>query len=159
MVVKRSAETTQVITVAGASTSSTSTATRATTATTARVDADGTVVTSATPTGVPTTLVAASPPPPNTGRGAIFGYVYQSCGQTGVGGNAGACQSQTGVPGVAMVAQSGGHEVARTQTAADGSYRLEVASGSYVVQETRDGQTATLRVETGRTVVANFTLT
>ena len=152
-----STATAQIASGTGSTPPSASATTREETGATAKVDAYGRAVTTTTPTNVPTTLVAASPPASESGRGAIFGHVYASCGQPGMGG--GACQSQSGVAGVAMVAQSGGREVSRTETAADGTYRLEVAPGSYVVHETRDGQTASLRVETGRTVVANFTLT
>jgi hypothetical protein len=73
-----------------------------------------------------------------------------------MGGGAG-CQSQEGVAGDLLKFSRDGAFVTSTTTAADGSYRVDVPAGLYDIGETRGGQNARVKVEAGKTVVANFT--
>jgi hypothetical protein len=161
-----SSNTHRVKTTNGTSTSTSSTSTTvavaAVTGTTATPGAPVTAApkppTTTSAAAPPTTLAATSPdgPPPAqaTGRGAIAGHVYSSCGN----GQPSGCRSQAGVGGKTLEVKSGGATVASTTTAADGTYRVEVLAGSYDVGVAGEGSTRRVVVNAGQTVAVDFTV-
>ncbi|HEV3353747.1 MAG TPA: hypothetical protein VG076_12545 [Acidimicrobiales bacterium] len=99
------------------------------------------------------TTPSAPPPPQSSGRGAVTGHVYASCGASQPSG----CRSQSGVGGEMMQVKRDAAVVASTVTAADGTYRVEITAGTYDVQVTRTSQSRRVVVDAGQIVVVDFT--
>src|SRR5207248_5751620 len=83
---------------------------------------------------LPATTPSGPLPAATSGRGTITGYVYKSCG----GGQGSGCR--TAAAGETIQVKNGPTVVASTQTAGDGSYRLDIPAGTYDVEVTRVAQ-------------------
>jgi hypothetical protein len=101
---------------------------------------------------LPATTPTGPPPPASSGRGAITGYVYKSCGN----GQGSGCR--VAAAGEAIQIKSGAAVAAATRTAADGSYRVDVVAGTYDVEVTRVAQSRRVMVNAGQSVAVDFSI-